>query len=601
MCCTPNITTKNTTSKELNTLNKMFDEVVISQKEKYQLLTLRDKANKPNYDYVVWLELKVANGYSNGYSQTSGEILMQRVLKKLVLWVDKLKGFETTTSKTFDLFGDAKNEDEIEVLPPQPENGNWDKYFKECKRINVKNIMKKYTFLELFNPKFCLYAGIDHRLKLPTMEETRELYKKAILVGMKNSGRDNGWFWWDTPEYILVKDGLSDFELRDRLNSIRLFLVPYTDYFNCFIDDSLTDHSREDKTPEISYRYYLDGTRGLSQSGPHDIETLDFPSYDDIFNAELLEWVRETLNIPVLEVISDEDILKENLEHYFSSLLWYGKNEFDYKSRIDDAKDWKKFKAEITSFLKEKGIDANGGGSGVSLDGFSGGYALDKKGNIKITQLLEDRISLNRDIENLITDDWNSNKVVVFDISDDEIYRKAFELFKTKEVKTTSKITLENMMFQFATTVMKDYNSGDFYGGVKSTYIGYKDAKEEVISCNGAYQLFKIDDDYRSGKINGLAVSYSRDKDNHLLSFIVDEVYFGKAPFEKGKRVQQIGIKVMEMLLERSEYDVSKLSSLLVDYFNHKAISGINATIDYAQPIESKIMNTSCVQLSFDF
>lgn len=462
MCCTPNISKKTSSSKELNTLKKMFDEVIISQKEKYQLLTLRDKINQPNYDYAVWLELKIANGYSNGYSQTSGEELMQRVLEKLVLWVDKLKGFEVTTSKTFNLF----EEDKVESTP----------------KSKIDLLKDKYSFFELFNPSYELYSGIDHRLKLPTKEEIRVLYKKAILQGMEKPGRYD-WFWLDTPNYIAVTDGLSDFELRDRLNSIRLFLVPYTDYFKCFIDDSLTDHSREDKSPKISYRYYLDGTRGLSQSGPHDIETLDFSSYDDIFNAELLEWVRETLNIPILEVISDEGILKKNLEHYFNRLLGYGKNKFDFKCRIDDAKDWKKFKAEITSFLKEKSIDANGGGTGICLDGFSGGYALDKKGNIKITQLLEDRISLNRDIDSLETYNCNSKKVVVFDISEDEIYKKAFELFKTKEVKevkATSKITLKNMMFQFATTVMKDYNSGDFYGGVKSTYIGYKDKEEEV-------------------------------------------------------------------------------------------------------------------------
>lgn len=422
MCCT--IKNKKTDlNKELNTLKNMFDEVIISQKEKYQLLTLRDKANKENYDYVVWLEVRVANSYSNGWSSTSGEELMQRVLKKLVLWVDKLKGFEISTPKQLSLF-----EEEIQDA---------------SSKSKIEIIKEKYSFFELFNPKYEVYTGIDHRLNLPSKEEIRELYKKAILKGMKNPGRDNDWFWFDTPEYVAVQDGLSDFELRDRLNSIRLFLVPYTEYFCCFIDDSLTDHSREDKSPEISYRYYLDGRRGLSISGPHDIETLDLPSYDDIFNAELLEWVRETLNVPVLEAISDEDILKENLEHYFNRLIAYNVDEFDYMSRINKAVDWKTFKAEITSFTKKHCIGNNGGGSGYSIDGFYGSYSIDKKGNIKITQLIEDRIALNRDVENLEVGGRNNDNVVVFDLSADEIYKKAFELFNAK------KAVIELTIFDF--------------------------------------------------------------------------------------------------------------------------------------------------------
>ena len=69
--------------KELDTLNRLFDEVILEEKGKYQLLILRDKVAKPNYDYVNWLELRIENQHSNGWSTTSKQDTLKRVLKKL--------------------------------------------------------------------------------------------------------------------------------------------------------------------------------------------------------------------------------------------------------------------------------------------------------------------------------------------------------------------------------------------------------------------------------------------------------------------------------------------------------------------------------------
>ena len=175
--------------KELDTLNKMFDEVILEEKEKYQVLTLRDKANKLNYDYIVWLELKISNDKFNGYSHTSKQDNLKRCLEKLVLWVEILKNSESSSKpKQLSLFGD--NEEVEEQLPPMPTGeDSWDNYNKECKKINIKNIKKKYSFFELFDPEYFIYKGIDYRKSLPSKEEIRELYKKAILDGKDKPGR----------------------------------------------------------------------------------------------------------------------------------------------------------------------------------------------------------------------------------------------------------------------------------------------------------------------------------------------------------------------------------------------------------------------------
>ena len=62
-CCTIKEDIK--TSKHLIDLRKEFDEVLIEKKEEYQLVTLRDRANKNNYDWIVWLQFKVEYQHTN--------------------------------------------------------------------------------------------------------------------------------------------------------------------------------------------------------------------------------------------------------------------------------------------------------------------------------------------------------------------------------------------------------------------------------------------------------------------------------------------------------------------------------------------------------
>jgi len=428
-CC---VIKKETSSaiKELDILNRMFDEVILEKKEKYQLLTLKDKAKKPNYDYIVWLQLKIQLGYDNQYyhSSKSDEDMLKGVLESLVDWVDTLKGFEKSLQpKQLNLFGES--EDELEPEPEMPKGGEdrgWNSYWKKLHEVRKRNLKRKYTFFELFHPRYYIYAGIDYRKQLPSLEESRELYKKAILAGKDNPGRYDE-FWWDYPEYIADPDGLSDIELKARLHSIRLWLVPYWQDAYVSPDLSYFEHKIDEG---VSYRYYLNGTK-LSTCGSHDNDKLELPSYEGLFDTEFLDWARKTLNIPYKEPISDEDILKENLKYFFDSLLWYEKENYDYLHKINTFKDWKQFKADILNFCKEKGVDCNGAGSGYSIDGFSGHYSLDKKGEVKVEQHCQIREELNRNLDLEIND---YDKYIVYKLVGDEIYKKAFDLFNKKEI-----------------------------------------------------------------------------------------------------------------------------------------------------------------------
>ena len=291
--------------------------------------------------------------------------------------------------------------------------------------------MKKDSFFELLSIDYYTYADIDYRKQLPSIGEIREMLKQAILKGKDNPGRYDE-FWFDSPSYLYGGGVLSDIELGLRLRTIRLFLLPYTHYFKAWTNDSYSLHPQSEA---IWSRYYLDGEK-LSTSGSHDNDKLDLPTYDGLYDAEFLEWVRNVMKISRKEVISDDDVLRGNIKDFMHRLIGSDNaKKYDFEIKINTFKDWKQFKASITG-LMPKGN--NGGGSGYSLDGFCGGYSIDRKGNIKITQDYNQRVELNRNVDGLEIDEYRDSDVVVFDISGDDIYKEAFRLFNKKAVVQTS-------------------------------------------------------------------------------------------------------------------------------------------------------------------
>jgi hypothetical protein len=443
-CCTIKKETSSSI-KELDILKSKFDEAVLENMEDYRLLTLRDKANKSNYDWIVWLQVKIPYGsQKNTYGASrSDNDYIQGVCKSISDWVEILKNFEKSDKgKQLSLFWDD-SEDELEKEPESPsgENGNWEKYFRNCNKVRKNNLMKQYSFFELCDLSGAWYSYREPyvveswKKHLPKSDkEMIELVKDAIVKGTttdEGHGRFDD-FWWDDEYGYMTCDGaLSNIELINRVKSlIRLYLVPYTSYFHVNTDLSYSTSVFEE---QIRYRYWFDGKKINSSSWS---SAKDLPSYE-LYDLEFIDWLRNHFNIPYRDVVSDDYVLKQNLRHFFSSTLWYAKDEYNFEAKINTFKDWKQFKSDIFSFLKKKDIDgSNGGGSGYSIDGFRGGYDKSGKGSVIVRQNKELRIALNRIVDESKVNDYG--EVEIFNLSGDDIYKEAFRLFKKETVKQTS-------------------------------------------------------------------------------------------------------------------------------------------------------------------
>ncbi len=437
MCCTIKKETVSSV-KEFDILKSKFDVVEIEDKEKYRLLTLKDKAssNKSNIQWIVWLQIKVCYGYSTQHgSDKSNNEMLQTVCKNITDWVDNLIHFEKeSTNKQLSLF-EEDNSDEI-ILEDEPESpgadGNWNKYFKEQARVRKSNLIKQYSFFELCNltDSTGIYLDMDYRHLLPkTNKEMIELVKDAIVKGTsatKGYGRFDD-YWWDDEYGWLTRDGaLSDIELINRVQGlIRIYFVPYQREFHVSTDMSYSANDYEKRT---TYRFWFDGKK-INYYGSFDKDKEELPSFE-LYDLEFIQWLRDHFNIEYKEVISDKDILKINVKSYINSMLWYEKDNYDFIERIKTFKNYKLFKSDILNYCKAKNIDStNGGGSGASIDGFSGSYDKSKKGKITIVQNIDERINLNRSVENLERDSYWESDVIVYNLIGDDIYKEAFNLF----------------------------------------------------------------------------------------------------------------------------------------------------------------------------
>ncbi|WP_294963354.1 hypothetical protein [Sulfurimonas sp.] len=424
--------------KELDLLKKHFDFVEVEKYDKYHLLTLKDKAKKDNYDWIVWLQLKIAYSDTNSCAKTSNDKL-QGACNNVLDWIDILKNFEKSDEgKQLSLF-EEENEEFLEKEPISPQGGednSWGKYFRECNRVRKSNLMKQYSFFELFNDNSAWWSYNDNDF-IPLLpksnEEMIELVKDAIVRGT-NSEEGHGRFddyWWDDEYNYITRDGaLSDIELLSRvLGQVRLYLVPYKKYFYVYTDDSYTNHCNIEREGRTDYRFWFDGRKIHGDSW----YKREMPVYD-LNNPDFMLWLREYFNVTYKEVISDEDILKENLNGLFQRVL---PESFDFLSEIKNAKNFKVFKARMNA----NATLGNGGGSNFSIDGFSGSYSLYKgrKGDVlTIEQNIEHRIALNRNIEGLEKSSCRDSSVYVYKLNFDEALEKVYELMKVETIRQTT-------------------------------------------------------------------------------------------------------------------------------------------------------------------
>lgn len=427
-CC--EIEVKTPSSENMKKLQKHFDSVEVVEKEEYRVLILKDRANKSNIDWVVWLEVKIRYGQKSERASKIDEEYLTGACESILDWVELLVDFEKgkNESKQLSLFGDD-SEDDFEVEPKSPDsNGNWAKYFKDCARVRRNNLKKQYSFFELCNltDDWYIYRDLDYRNLLPHgNKEMIEIVKQEILkVG---TSADRGSFN-DEVNYICKNGALSDIELINRVKHlIHMELVPYVREFYVWVDDSYSANTRE---KEISHRCWFDGK--TINAALHDYR--DYPVYD-LNDVDFIAWLRNHFNITNIECISDEEVLKKNISHYMNSMLWYKREGYNFEEKINTFSTWKQFKSDILSYLKDNGLSSNnGGGSGYSIDSFRGGYSLDKKGHVEVLQNYRDREAMGRDIESLPRHQNNESQVVVYDLTGDEIYKQAFELFTNKPI-----------------------------------------------------------------------------------------------------------------------------------------------------------------------
>ena len=257
-------------------------------------------------------------------------------------------------------------------------------------------------------------------------------YKDAIIKGTSSEegyGRFED-FWWDDCSGYMTRDcALSDFELIARVKGlIRLYLVPYTRYSYVYTDNSFSSWEHETKT---DYRFWFDGKKIQGMSW---LKTDDIPEYE-LYDHKFIAWLRNYFKIPHKDVISDDDILRENLEGLFERA--FNKNErsnFDAIDEIKKAKNVNEFKAKALAHAKL----SNGGGSGYSIDGFCASFSLDSGKNghvITIKQSIQQRVELDRNIKGLEVDSWDNKRVYVYKLTFVEALEKAYELFGPQKPK----------------------------------------------------------------------------------------------------------------------------------------------------------------------
>lgn len=433
---------KNTSIKGLDKLSTCFDVVEIEEKEKYNLLTCKDRVVKANdhIQYVVWLQLKInkTTTKSNYGATTTSEEFLERCVADLNNWVDLLINFEKKgfclEPQQLSLFDEPAKEGELilEKLPNSPtggEDNSWNSYFTKCAKIKISNLKKQYTFFELYddNSASYIYREVNWRAFIPSDEKVLEEMKRVITKYKNNPGRyDDGWFD-DVYNYVRRDGALSDYELYTRVRfQTRLFFVHYTSFKHANVDLSFNANVYEDRE---SYRYWFDGKKMNGNSFDNILDNKEY----DFFEPDFVQWLRDTLNVPYKDYDTDEFTLKNAIEQFMC-----GYSVMDnWKEVLNKCNTSKEFVSEINTYLTiVKPSLRNGGSSLCCNDGYGGGISYDKKGSIKVTQNLKIRDMLGRDTYE--TTSYLDEDALIYDLNGNDIYIKAFELFKTNSESQSS-------------------------------------------------------------------------------------------------------------------------------------------------------------------
>ena len=138
--------------------------------------------------------------------------------------------------------------------------------------------------------------------------------------------------------------------------------------------------------------------------------------------------------------------------------------------------------------------------------------------------------------------------------------------------------TKESMMMIFSENLLRDFTSGDVYGGIEDI----RDGKIYSTSYQGAYQLFEINQEYKDNKnsVDGITVSYKRDENNYVTSFELKSVYYNpdKAPFEHKNTLCKIAMQDMKKMILDSDNNSDILKDLLLNFVYKRTKTQNNTT-----------------------
>ncbi len=408
-CC--NTEKESLSNKYLATLKKHFDDVILEDLEQYRLLTLRDVCSKQNYDYVVYLSVKVSYGVNNGYYHArSDDEMLDGILKPIVDWVLLLK--EDSKPKQLSLFGD---DDELEQEPLSPSDGGdegWDKHFRDCMGVRKRNLAKEHSFFELCDLDNSWYCYSDNAFAKFLPQNEDEMIEHI---------RDNINEAFNTDSDKYLRDSkLSDIELFEKVRcSLRLGILPYERHTKFSIDDSYSLHTyHQYETCRFDFNY-------LKMSGSWNYNEL--PVYN-LYRDDFLQMMRKHFNCEFVGPVSDDEVLKINIKGIFNYILRDSK--ISMKEMIDSSCNVKEFKKTLINYNGNTTFNS----SGISIDGFRSDFEFGKKLSLKVTQDVEKRERIGRGIDGFRAD-YRDNILVIWELNGDEIYQKAFELFK--EVEST--------------------------------------------------------------------------------------------------------------------------------------------------------------------
>lgn len=370
-----------------DTLKKHFDIVEIEEYELYDLFICKNKIkDKVSFiQYEAWLCTKIRKGQKEGFAEN--------VLK----YIDKLINFDKTDSTQLSLF----IETEIQ---------------KENKRISIKDL----SFWDCINDYY-LFDFDDYLKDIPKdNEEMMAFVKECITLHFENPEKEYDTFEFEYDKY-LTSEPISDREMLSRLyTKLRMYfgLSTYVeDRYSIYLNEEVHKITKKGEAKKRFYASYYGTRLKVELYGENQ-------KFYDLHDKEFCSWLREKLNVPYREPLTDNEVIKDSLLDFSKIFI---KDEKEFYSYINDAKDAVDFRKNIVSYIKKLGnYTGHMGGGGAPLDdcySISYGYDLNHL-NLEISQLNEYRKQLDREID---LKSSREDYTYIFKVKGVEVFEKMYE------------------------------------------------------------------------------------------------------------------------------------------------------------------------------